>query len=58
MRLVDRKVQDDTRASELEVYTLGAYQKWKNVGEIIVLYGMLLARQMSMMLFIGWIGKN
>ena len=34
MRLVDRKVQGDTRASKLEVYTLGAYEKSRNVGEI------------------------
>ena len=29
MRLVDRKVQGDTRASKLEVYTLGAYESGK-----------------------------
>ncbi|XP_049399964.1 F-box protein At3g07870-like [Solanum stenotomum] len=35
LRLVDRKVQDDTKASELEVYTLGVYEKWRNVDEIL-----------------------
>ena len=34
LRLVDRKVGDHTRVSELEVYTLGIAEKWRNVGEI------------------------
>ncbi|KAG5610663.1 hypothetical protein H5410_021944 [Solanum commersonii] len=35
LRLVDRKVGDHTRASELEVYTLEFYEKWRNMGEIL-----------------------
>lgn len=34
MTLVNRKVQDHTKVSELEIYTLGVGVEWRYVGEI------------------------